>query len=178
MPPLPHRDQASGRRSFPTRFLSAEGCYSWQAARQTLRIKVTYKQARRAASPSPHRYASPRPNGATERLWSQAVGIEVPSAQQVLVVGGAVWHCAASLSMPEPALLKALLAATQQQPCRMTLPGPGVLTAGEASLLAVGAEGCGKWIPQEFAASHPPRRGPTISLRRSLSSPPLSAFFS
>ena len=30
-----------------------------------------------------------------------------------------------------------------------------MLTAGEASLLAVGAEGCGKWIPQEFAACHP-----------------------
>ena len=86
---------------------------------------------------------------------TQAVGVQVPSAQQVLVVGGAVWQCAASLSMPEPALLKALLAATQQQPCRVTLPGPGVRTAGEASLLAVGVEGCGKWIPQEFAACHP-----------------------
>ena len=51
VPPLPHRDQASGRRSFPTRFLSAEGCYSWQAAQQKLRIKVTYKQARRGATP-------------------------------------------------------------------------------------------------------------------------------
>ena len=37
--------EGSGRRTFPTRFLSAEGCYSVQAVRSNLRIKIARKQA-------------------------------------------------------------------------------------------------------------------------------------
>jgi len=53
-----------------------------------------------------------------------------PTPNQVLSVGGSVWHCALSI-VADAALLRALLARTAQQPCRTSLPS-AVRTTGDA----------------------------------------------
>ena len=59
-----------------------------------------------------------------------------PTPNQVLSVGGAVWHCPLSI-VPDAALLRALLARTTQQPCRSSLPAAVRATGGEVSFLSI-----------------------------------------
>ena len=40
---------AAGRKGFPTRFVSAEGCYSYEAVQAKLKFKIALKQARYVA---------------------------------------------------------------------------------------------------------------------------------
>ena len=109
------------RQGLSTRFLSAEGCYSYEAVKANLRIKIANKQA---------------------------VGLEVPSTDQVLHVAGSVWICAGDVAL-SPALLTELTERTGREPCRTTLP-PLQRPVGEPTSLRWSAEGCGKWIPAEF----------------------------
>ena len=112
---------AALRQSMPTRFLSAEGCYSYEAVRANLRVKIANKQA---------------------------VGLEVPSTQQVLFVGGGIWACPESV-VADDALMRDLTERTAREPCRTTLP-PLQRPVGELSGLRWQPEGCGKWIPADF----------------------------
>ena len=105
----------------PTRFLSAEGCYSHEAVRANLRIKIANKQV---------------------------VGLDVPSTQQVLFVAGSIWACAGDVSF-DAQLLRELSDRTSKEPCRTTLP-PLQRSIGELNGLRWQPEGCGKWIPAEF----------------------------
>ena len=107
--------------SGPTRFLSAEGCYSVEAVRANLRIKIANKQA---------------------------VGLEVPSNQQVLFVAGSIWTCGGDVALNE-GLLQELTERSGNEPCRTTLP-PLQRPVGETKGLRAKPEGCGKWIPSEF----------------------------
>lgn len=109
------------RQSMPTRFLSAEGCYSYEAVKANLRIKVANKQA---------------------------VGLDVPSSQQVLFVAGSIWTCGGEVNVDD-ALLRELTERTGKEPCRTLLP-PLQRPVGELSTLRWQPEGCGKWIPSEF----------------------------
>ena len=109
------------RQSMPTRFLSAEGCYSYEAVRANLRVKIANKQA---------------------------VGLEVPSSQQVLFVGGGIWACPDHV-VADDSLVRDLKERTAREPCRTTLP-PLQRPVGELSSLRWQPEGCGKWIPADF----------------------------
>ena len=111
-----------GDKTGPTRFLSAEGCYSWHAARAQLRMRISSKQA---------------------------VGLDTsPSGEQVLSVGGAVWRCPADVA-PTAELRSELAVRTAGEPCRLALPAVHPKSGAEAAV-AVAADGCGKWIPAEF----------------------------
>lgn len=103
------------------RFLSAEGCYSYEAVRANLRIKIANKQT---------------------------VGLEVPSTQQVLFVAGSLWACGGDVT-PTEALLREMAGRTGREPCRTTLP-PLQRAVGEMAPLMWVPEGCGKWIPADF----------------------------
>lgn len=51
---------ASGRKKFPSRFVSAEGCYSYEALQAKLKLKIALKQAV-GLETSSHQQAFPCP---------------------------------------------------------------------------------------------------------------------
>jgi hypothetical protein len=120
----------------PTRFLSAEGCYSHAAVKAGMRIRMATKQA---------------------------VGLEMHSSEQVLFVAGAVWLCGGDV-LVSSALIARLRERTGREPCRASLPplqrpvgvagGVGGGGGGGGALtplpLSSTEAGCGKWIPAEF----------------------------
>ena len=112
---------AALRQGASTRFLSAEGCHSYEAVKANLRVKIANKQA---------------------------VGIEYPSSQQVVYVAGSIWTCGGDVSVDD-ALLRELTERTGKEPCRTPLP-PLQRPVGELTPLRWQPEGCGKWIPTEF----------------------------
>ena len=112
---------AAGRKGFPTRFVSAEGCYSYEAVQAKLKLKIALKQA---------------------------VGLEATSRQQIIAVGGAVWACGGDVTVDQ-ALLRNMRTRTELEPCRTTLP-PLQRPVGSEVELAAGSEGCGMWMPAEF----------------------------
>jgi hypothetical protein len=109
------------REGLPTRFLSAEGCYSYEAVRANLRVKIANKQA---------------------------VGLQVPSTEQVLFVAGSVWSCPAEV-VADDVLIRQLSERTAREPCILTLP-PLQRSIGGLSGLRWKPEGCGNWIPSDF----------------------------
>jgi len=111
---------SNGAKKSQTRFVSAEGCYSKHVLDAQLRVKIAPKQA---------------------------VGLEVPSAHQALLVGGAIWHCAADAVLDQT-LLDGLLTSSAKQRCRVDLP-PVQLAEGAPQPLQIHSEGCSKWIGVE-----------------------------
>ena len=112
---------ATLRQGGSTRFLSAEGCYSYEAVKANLRVKIANKQA---------------------------VGLEYPSSQQVVYVAGSIWTCGGDVNV-DGALLRELTERTGKEQCRLPLP-PLQRPVGELTTLRWQPEGCGKWIPSEF----------------------------
>jgi len=79
----------------------------------------------------------------------QAVGLEVPSAHQALLAGGAVWYCDADAEVDE-ALLEELASASAQQRCRVDLPPRVQGSVGQPQPLQVDDVGCSQWVGAEF----------------------------
>ena len=79
----------------PTRFLSAEGCYSYEAVKANLRVKIASKQS---------------------------VGLEVPSSQQVLFVAGAIWSCSGARPRLDLSIPRSLDPSTSGLLLRLLLP--------------------------------------------------------
>ena len=82
------------------------------------------------------------------RVIGQAIGLEVPSSQVVLVVAGAAWTCSDDTPIDAP-LLRALRERTAREPCHTTLP-PLQRPVGAVSGVRWHPDGCGKWIPAEY----------------------------
>ena len=109
------------QQNMPMRFLSAEGCYSYEAVRANLRVKIANKQQ---------------------------VGLDVPSNLMALYVSGSVWVCSTSVELDE-ALMREIQERTTHEPCRTSLPQLQ-RSNGPLASLHWSPEGCGKWIPSDF----------------------------
>lgn len=113
--------EAAGKKTSHLRFVSAEGCYSYEVARARLRFKIALKQS---------------------------VGIDAASTDQVVAAGGATWVCGGDESV-DSSLLRKMLARTEREPCRTLLP-PLQRPVGTETKIEVDDQGCGKWFPPEF----------------------------
>jgi hypothetical protein len=120
------------RSSQPTRFLSAEGCYSVEAVKANLRLKIANKQAVGLDVPSTQQASTHLPLPDPPRSRPPLLSISLLTtphhaphpSPQVLFVSGATWACSGDVMIDET-LMRELAERTQRTvllPLRYHLP--------------------------------------------------------